>query len=66
MKMAAAAGTGNEQVRIEGSTAQDPADGDDSFSFESLIFQSFCACSWVQNLQALKGLWTTSKALKAA
>ena len=37
MKMAAAAGNGDEQVRIEGSTAHDPADGDDSFSFESLV-----------------------------
>ena len=38
MKMAAAAGNGDEQDRIEGSTAHDPADGTDSFSFESLIF----------------------------
>ena len=38
MKMAAAAGNGDEQDRIEGSTAHDPADGNDSFSFESLIF----------------------------
>ena len=38
MKMAAAAGNGDEQVRIEGSTAHDPADGIDSFSYESLIF----------------------------
>ena len=38
MKMAAAAGNGDEQVRIEGSTAHDPADGNDSFSCESLIF----------------------------
>ena len=38
MKMAAAAGNGDEQVRIEGSTAHDPADGNDSFSYESLIF----------------------------
>ena len=30
MKMAAAAGTGDEQDRIEGSTAHDPADGNDS------------------------------------
>ena len=29
---------GDEQDRIEGSTAHDPADGYDSFSFESLIF----------------------------
>ena len=35
MKMAAAAGNGDEQDRIEGSTAHDPADGDDSFSCES-------------------------------
>ena len=41
MKMAAAAGNGDEQDRIEGSTAHDPADGDDSFSFESLIFPVF-------------------------
>ena len=38
MKMAAAAGNGDEQDRIEGSIAQDPADGDESFSVESLIF----------------------------
>ena len=38
MKMAAVAGNGDEQDRIEGSTAHDPADGDDSFSFKSLIF----------------------------
>ena len=38
MKMAAAAGNGDEQARIEGSTAHDPADGNDSFSCESLIF----------------------------
>ena len=31
MKMAAAAGNGDEQVRIEGSTAHDPAVGIDSF-----------------------------------
>ena len=57
MKMAAAAGNGDEQVRIEGSIAHDPADGNDSFSYESLIFflPVFCACSWVQNLQAPKG-----------
>ena len=40
MKMAAAAGNGDEQVRIEGSTAHDPADGNDSFSYESLFFSS--------------------------
>ena len=40
MKMAAAAVNGDEQDRIEGSTAHDPADGDDSFSFESLFFFS--------------------------
>ena len=45
MKMAAAASNGDEQDRIEGSTAHDPADGDDSFSFESLIFSVLCACS---------------------
>ena len=33
MKMAAAAGNGDEQDRIEGSIAHDPADGIDSFSF---------------------------------
>ena len=38
MKMAAAAGNGDEQDRIEGSTAHDPADGDDSFFLGSLIF----------------------------
>ena len=37
MKMAAAAGNGDEQDRIEGSNAHDPADGNDSFSCESLI-----------------------------
>ena len=40
MKMAAAAGNGDEQDLIERSTAHDPADGDDSFSFESLMFFS--------------------------
>ena len=46
MKMAAAAGNGDEQVRIEGSTAHDPADGNDSFSFRVTNFSSpFCACS---------------------
>ena len=40
MKMAAAAGNGDELVRIEGSTAHDPADGNDFFSYESLIFSS--------------------------
>ena len=47
MKMAAAAGNGDEQARIEGSTAHDPADGNDSFSCESLILflPVFCACS---------------------
>ena len=40
MKMAAAAGNGDEQVRIEGPTAHDPADGNDSFPYESLIFSS--------------------------
>ena len=38
MKMVAAACNGDEQDRIEGSTAHDPADGEDSFSFESPIF----------------------------
>ena len=38
MKRAAAVCDGDEQDRIEGSTAHDPADGNDSFSFESLIF----------------------------
>ena len=40
MKMAAAAGNGDEQDRIEGSTAHDPADGDDSFFFGVTIFLS--------------------------
>ena len=41
MKMAAAAGNGVEQDRIEGSIAQDPADGDDSISFRvTNFFQS--------------------------
>ena len=40
MKRAAAVCNGDEQDRIEGSTAHDPADGNDSFSFESLIFSS--------------------------
>ena len=38
MKMAAAAGNGDEQVRIEGPNAHGPAVGTDSFSCESLIF----------------------------
>ena len=40
MKMVAAVCNGDEQDRIEGSTAQDPADGNDSCYFESLIFSS--------------------------
>ena len=40
MKMAAAAGNGDDQDRIEGSTAHDPADGNVSCYFESLIFPS--------------------------
>ena len=41
MKMSAVAGYGrDEQDWIEGSTAQDPADSNDSFSYESLIFSS--------------------------
>ena len=38
--MAAAAGNGDEQVRIEGSTAHDPADGIDSFSLRVTNFSS--------------------------
>ena len=34
MKMVAAVCNGDEQDRIEGSTAHDPADGNDSFYFE--------------------------------
>ena len=37
MKMVAAVCNGDEQDRIEGSTAHDPADGNDSCYFESLI-----------------------------
>ena len=40
MKMAAAAGNGDEQVRIEGSIAHDPADGIDSFYFRVSNFSS--------------------------
>ena len=40
MKMAAAAGNGDEQVLIEGSTAHDPADGIDSFSLRVTNFSS--------------------------
>ena len=40
MKMAAAAGNGDEQDRIEGSTAHDPADGNDSFPFRVTNFSS--------------------------
>ena len=40
MKMAAAAGNGDEQDQIEGSIAHDPADGNDSLSYESIIFSS--------------------------
>ena len=55
MKMAAVAGKGDDQVRIEGSIAHDPAVGNDSFLCESLIllFLVYCECSWVQNLRAL-------------
>ena len=47
MKMAAAADNGDEQDRIEGSIAHDPADGNDSFSFRATNFflPVFCACS---------------------
>ena len=47
MKMAAAAGNGDEQVRIEGSTAHDPADGIDSFPLRvtNFFLPVFCACS---------------------
>ena len=38
---AAAADNGDEQDRIEGSTAHDPADGNDFFSCESLILFPF-------------------------
>ena len=65
MTMAATAGNGDVQDRIEKSNAQDSADGNDSCYFsESLIFPVFCGCSRVQNLQAPKGLWTTSKVSK--
>ena len=66
MKMAAAACYGGDvQDRIEESITQDSADGNDSsYFFESLIFPVFSGCSSVQNLQAPKGLWTASKALK--
>ena len=40
MKMAAAAGNGDEQDRIEGSTAHDPADGTDSFFFRVTNFSN--------------------------
>ena len=40
MKMVADVCNGDEQARIEGSIAQDPADGNDSFPCESLIFSS--------------------------
>ena len=40
MKMAAAAGNDEEQHRIEGSIAHDPADGNDSFSFRVTNFSS--------------------------
>ena len=48
MPMAAAADNGDDvQDRIEESLAQDPADGNDSFSYESIIFflPVFCECS---------------------
>ena len=40
MKMVAAVCNGDEQDRIEGSTAHDPADGNDSFSFRVTNFSS--------------------------
>ena len=40
MKRAASVCNGDEQDRIEGSTAHDPADGNDSFSYEPLILSS--------------------------
>ena len=41
MKMVADVCNGDEQDRIEGSTAHDTADGNDSFSCESLILSFF-------------------------
>ena len=38
MKMVADVCNGDEQARIEGSIAHDPADGKDFFPYESLIF----------------------------
>ena len=67
MKMAAAADSGDEQDRIEGSTANDPADGDDSFSFESLIFQSFLRTQLsTEPPSGSEGAMDAPKALKAA
>jgi hypothetical protein len=65
MKMTAAAGNGDEQVRIEGPNAHGPAVGIDSFSFESLIFssQSFAYASEHRTSKARRGnVWTAPKA----
>ena len=61
MKMATAAGNGDDQDRIEGSIAHDPADGDDSFSFESLIFQSFAYAAEHRTSELRRGQRTASK-----
>ena len=67
MKMAAAAGNGDEQDRIAGSTAHDPADGDDSFSFESLIISSpFANAAEHRTSKLRRGYGRRPKALKAA
>ena len=65
MKMAAVAGKGDEQVRIEGSTAHDSAVGNDSLLLESLIFssQSSAHAAEHRTSRARRGqCWTASKA----
>ena len=62
MKMAAAAGNGDEQDRSEGSTAHDPADGNDSFSCESLILFPFQSSAHAVGYRTSKlRLWTAPR-----
>ena len=65
MKMVADVCNGDEQARIEGSIAHDPADGNDSFLCESLILFSQSSAHAVEHRtsRARRGqCWTASKA----
>ena len=69
MKMAAAAGNGDKQDRIEGSIAHDSTDGHDSFSFESIgqfFSQSFAHAAEHRTSKLQRVYGRRPKALKAA